>query len=152
MAERITGMDELRAKLESLGDLTLVKGALIDAAKQLEGKLSQYPETKRLTRTEVYGQPFWALAAGKIEVPYHRGSSPGSERHKASWTTKMESDGLVARIGSNTSYGPYLQDPEKQSLYAKAVGWRTIDTIFEEESGGVVDLLLQAIDDTLDGG
>lgn len=159
MSESIIGMEELRERLKGLQDLTMVRGALIDAAKVIEGELSVYPEAKRLKRRDVYGTPFktekqrrfffWALGQGIIEVPYHRGESPGSERHKASWNTQMGDGGLTARIGSDTTYGPYLQDPEKQSQFARAIGWRTTDIIFAEQIDGAIQLISEALEDTV---
>jgi len=141
---RIEGLDELIGKIKNIQELKGLKAILLAAGETLKGKLSVYPPQKSVTRAEVYGEPFksekqrryffYALRAGLITVPYERGADPKSERFKASWAIRTERDGLRVVIGNDTTYGPYLMDPNRQSEMAAAIGWQTTDEVMEANS------------------
>jgi hypothetical protein len=57
-----------------------------------------------------------------------------SEKHSKSWTGKSGAGGLRWTIGSDTTYGPFLQDEKKQTLYHKQTGWKTTDDVTEDET------------------
>ncbi len=162
MSETIRGMEELLARLAEVRDLRRVKGALLAAGEHLKGAVSVYPPVKRLTLKEVYGQSFKTerqrrgffakLRSGEIEVPYHRGESPGSQRLKAGWAVAAENDGLTVVVGNDATYGPLAQDREQQSLYLRRVGWVTIQDTLAAEGDHVLGLLSDAVEDSLKGG
>jgi len=149
----IEGMDGLRKKVARLENLTGVKAALKAAGKHVEGKVKAYPHRTSPSRASVYGSTFKsdkqrrfffaALRSGSIDVPYKRGISPASESHGRRWTTRVT--GLRAVIGANTSYGPLLQDAEKQTKYAAVQGWKTTELVAEQEADVVRDLLAEGI-------
>ncbi len=148
---RIEGLQELMALVKSMDDLKPVKASIKVAAVYLKGKIAVYPAQKRPTRAEVYGSSFktdkqrryffWALKKGTIEVPYRRGESPSSETFGRRWTVQTENYGMRAIVGNNASYGPLLMDDEQQTLYAKAVGWRTVQAIMRDERENVTEIV-----------
>jgi len=141
---RIEGIDQLVKKVETLQQLTGLKGVLLAAGEALKGKLSVYPPQKSLTRREVYGEPFktekqrryffYALGKGLISVPYSRGADRKSERFKASWAIKTKNDGLTVVVGNDTTYGPYLMGNKEQSTFMAAIGWPTVDEVMEQNA------------------
>jgi hypothetical protein len=124
----------------------------------LKGKLARYPAQKRMTREWVYGSSFmsvaqqhfffWALKAGEISVPYHRGESGASERFGASWTVEEADDGLTQVIGNDTSYGPFLMG-EDQSDFMQAIGWQKAELIADEEEDTIVNGVMEAIEEMI---
>lgn len=153
---QLIGKEELLAKLESLGNLDAAKAGLMAAGLYLKGRLSVYPQQQRLTRESVYGSAFKTprqrraffakLRSGEIQVPYHRGTSPNSERFKAAWTAQAENDGMSVVIGNDTSYGPMLMGDDTQSIYMRRVGWRKVGEIVDEERDVVVGMVSDALD------
>jgi hypothetical protein len=152
---RIEGIEPLLAKIKSLAELKPVAGAVTAAALHVKGQAAIYPEVKRLTRASVYGSTFKsdkqrryffaALRKGEIEVPYRRGESPKSETFGRRWTIATSNAGLTAEIGNNASYGPRLMDSGRQSLYAKAVCWRTVEDVLDAETETVTRLITYEI-------
>lgn len=145
--------DELQAALKKLADPSFYVPGMRLAARMVMGRVKKYPPKvgKGPDRKSVYGTTFVsekqrrfffaALKDGRIEIPYHRGEAEGTERHGASWEISEESGGLVQVIGSDTSYGPYLQSADKQSLYMKAVGWETAEDVLKRSEGEIVQTL-----------
>jgi hypothetical protein len=144
----ITGADEVIRAMEEAGDLNPVKRIIQMAGFHLKSIIAEYPPIRRLTRKEVYGSSFktikqrkfffWALRNGRIEVPYVRGSSPGSESLKHRWTVASILDGLGVSIGNNASYVKWVQDKEFQSKYHAAGGWIPAQTTLEKERTNIV--------------
>ena len=142
------GAEEVMKAMEEAGDTSVLKRIVQAAGLHLKSIIAEYPERKRLTRREVYGSSFksikqrrwffWALRNGRIEVPYVRGSSPGSESLKHRWTTAPILDGMGVSIGNNASYVKWVQDKEFQSKYHAAVGWVPAQTTLEKERVGIV--------------
>ena len=87
---RLEGLGELLAKIARLKSLRGVAAAIKLGAARLKRRFQTYPPQSRPSRASVYGQTFvserqrryffYAMRAGIIEVPYVRGSSPGSPR------------------------------------------------------------------------
>lgn len=146
--------EKLLRKLKTLQELAPVTGALLAAGVHVAGKFSEYPPQSGLTRKQVYGQSFqserqrrWFFAAlkrGEIEVPYRRGSSPGSRNLKQTWTVRQVSP-LVVEVGTNTPYAPYVQSSESQSRYHSMTGWRTDKDIMESERELIVGYVWKEI-------
>jgi hypothetical protein len=152
---RIEGIRELMSLLTDISQLAPVKDGVAAAALYLKGKVDKYPAIKRPTRASVYGTTFKsvkqrkyffaALKKGEIEVPYRRGESPSSETFGRRWTIETGNYGLRAIVGNNASYGPQLMDEEQQSLYARAVGWRTVQAILNEERDTITGIVQQGL-------
>ena len=163
---RIEGIEALLAKIKSLQELRPVVGRLKLAALHVAGKMAIYPEEKRLTRASIYGSAFksnrqrryffYALRQGEkgeggIRVPYRRGKLPQSQTFSKRWTIAMSNEGLTAEIGNNATYGPLLMASGRQSLYAKAVGWRTTEAILDEETETVTRQITDEINRAIGG-
>lgn len=141
---RITGIDETVAKVRRLGGST--RGSVLKGAVYLRGVLSKYPERKRLTRKQVYGQTFQsrrqrnfffaALRDGRIQVPYVRTRNLG---HR--WAVKAESD-TRARVGNNAPYARQVMDEDyPQSKFMQALGWKTAQAVARAERANVIRLI-----------
>lgn len=143
---RIEGVEHLLAKLKSLEELKPVTGALLAGGAHVAGKFKEYPGQTRLTREAVYGTPFKsekqrryffaALARGEIEVPYRRGSSPGSRNMKQGWTVQALTP-LSVEIGNNAPYAQIVHGAGRQSRFMAALGWRTDKQIVDAERATV---------------
>jgi len=154
MPTMITGDRELRRKLQKLADPTQIVPALKEGAQHIKSKIQKYPDGNQ-HRPQPFKTAkqrrffFWALRQGIIEVPYRRGQSPGSEDHQQSWTVKGMKGGLQQMIGSDTSYGPLLQDKQRQASYHRQTGWKTTDEIVEEEEEKVLNQIKKRVDEIL---
>jgi len=148
---RFEGLESLMGKIENLSQVRMIAAGIKAAALHIKGKIATYPPVKRLTRASVYGSSFqtdkqrryffYALAKGKIEVPYRRGESPGSRTLGRRWTIATSNNGLTAIVGNNAPYGPLVQAKDRQTLYHKAVGWQTDEDVVEKERGAVVQFI-----------
>ena len=153
-AIKIEGLDPLIKKLEKAGKLDALKTGLLEAGSHVKGKLgpSNYPPRKYLPqpfKTDKSRRFFFAaLRDGRIEVPYRRGQSPGSEDLGLKWTVKARKGGLQVVVGNNVSYGPIVQGDE-QSGYMKAIGWKNTDQVAKEETAAVNKILAESIDKAL---
>lgn len=147
------GIDELQKKLKDVLDRYKIAAAVRTGALHIKGKVSIYPSASHRPQPFVSSKQrrffFWALKAGKIEVPYRRGISPSSEDHGKSWTLKAVRGGLVYKIGSDTSYGPLLQSEVHQTAYHKKTGWKTIQQTAREEMDVVLKFIKKQIDKVL---
>jgi hypothetical protein len=151
----IEGLEALLAKIDRLAQLRWVSGALLAGGSHLKSSMQVYPNANRLTRASVYGKTFqsskqqrfffWAKAKGVIQVPYRRGSSPGSQNLKQQWTVAALDNGLTVEIGNAVPYGPLVQGQGRQTLYAKAVGWQTDRQVLDREAPAVVQYVKDAI-------
>ena len=156
MPTYIRGDVELRRKLAQLKDMKAIEPALKASAMYVKGKISKYPAGNQHRPQEFVSDKqrrffFWALKNGIIEVPYRRGQSPGSEDHGQSWTIQGMKGGLQQIIGSDTSYGPLLQDELLQTAYHRATGWKTTYTVMVEEEEEVLQFIKRAVDKLLRG-
>lgn len=147
---KFNGPDELRIKFAEMADPKGLRALVEAAARQLIGKVKKYPSAKRLSRREVYGTTFktvkqqrWFFAAlrdGRLEIPYVRGQNGKSENLGQSWTVEMRDD-TTAAWGTQVSYAPLMQDPDRQSMYAKAVGWRDVREVSQEEEPALQEVI-----------
>lgn len=164
---KIEGIQELMTLVKTIGDMKPVRDSIKVAAIHLKGKMAVYPAKKRPSLASVYGkQPltimawgrpvtvlspfktakqhmyfFAALRKGTLDVPYRRGESAGSETFGRRWNVQTENYGMRAVVGNNASYGPLLMDDEQQTLYAKAVGWKTVQAIMRAERDTVTEIV-----------
>jgi len=150
---QIEGLDQAIRKCEKIGSLDVVKAGLKAGGVHVKGKLAQYPPRKYLPqpfKTDRSRRFFFAaLKDGRIQVPYRRGQSPGSEDLGQKWTVKERKGGLQVVVGNNVSYGPYVQDPAQQSGYMAAMGWKNTDDIAKSEAAEVNRLVAEAINKAL---
>ncbi len=136
MASRAEEEDvrRIQGKLEQV--LPAVKGAVKAVALEVKGMIATAPpQPTHKMRFKTGRQRTYVLAAireGLIDVPYRRAMSPGSEALSKSWTISEINDGLGAVVGNDTSYGPLVQDREKQSLFHQETGWITVQDVQEQ--------------------
>ena len=158
MADGITieGLPPLRKILKEVGSLRPVKKGLGKGAVHLKGTIDVYPEESHRPVAQYWTAKqrryfFWALKKGKIEVPYRRGQSEGSENLADKWTVRSGKGGLEWKVGNSASYGPLVQDRDKQSRYHKDTGWITTQTVVEDEKEAVNQIIKLTIDAALEG-
>ena len=147
----ITGLKELQKKLDPKRAERVLMAGMEGAANIIRNDLKTAP--RRPTAAE--GKAafaamsekqrrwfFWALKKGKIEVPYRRGSSPGSEKLGASWTQKVRRAmrGIEAIIGSNASYGPWVMDKANQARIHQG-RWPTVQDVAKRRTNDMQKLL-----------
>ena len=149
----IKGEHEIIKLAREIQTLRPVKSGLRAGASFLKGKIARYPMVRRRTMNFVSDQQrrhfFWLMNTGRIEVPYRRGISEGSERHGQSWTVQERRGGLTQVIGSDTSYGPLLQSRDQQTEFHREGGWETVEDLAEEHAEEVNRRLKVAMDRAL---
>lgn len=153
---KIEGMDELLDKLKSLEDMRQFIAAMKAGAEHIKGTVDVYPPD--IVPREPMS-PFWtdkqrryffaALKEGKIEVPYRRGTSPGSQMLNKKWTIGEENGGLTQIVGNNVTYGPFLMDETSQTPYMKRRGWKTIQTVVKEQTDRVVKFISDKLNEII---
>lgn len=150
----LEGYEELVAKLTTLEQMKQMAKAVKAAATHVKGKIATYPPVRRgpqpfkTDKSRRYF--FWALRNGKIDVPYRRGASPGSETLGRKWTISAQDSGLTAVVGNNVSYGRLVQG-ESQTGYHKTTGWKTTEQVADEERETVVRMLVEEIERIVGG-
>lgn len=142
----LQGDRALLQKLERLGRRDLLNAVLTAGGLYLRRRFATYPPKRRPTRASVYGRAFQsdrqrkyffaALRDGRLEVPYRRGMSPGSETLGKRWAVYSKSMEVVA-VGNNASYARRVQSLQDQSLYMRAVGWVPVETTLVREQANV---------------
>ena len=147
---RLEGYDDLLQRIKTVAQLKGIAKATRAAALHVKGKIATYPAERHGTQPFKTDKSrrffFWALRNGKIEVPYRRGSSPGSERLSAKWTVQPQAQGLVQVVGNNASYAQLVQGPQNQTAYHADTGWPTTEKVIEQERSTVIQYLVQAIE------
>jgi len=139
----------INGKLENV--IPTVQAAIMGVALTIKGKVARAPRRKfdgivlgpnGATTTVANKMKFksqrqhkYVMAAireGLIEVPWKRAMSAGSEALSKSWTVSELNGGFGAVIGNDTSYGPWVQDRDRQSLFHAETGWVTVQAISDE--------------------
>ena len=147
----IKGLDELTEKFDKIGQLDGVKAAMKNAGDHMEDAMKVYPAKPHFQHRWPFVSDkqrryfFWALKQGKIEVPYRRGQSPGSEDLGQRWTVATRDQGFTVIVGNNASYGPFVQSHDSQSKMMKVIGWKTDQQVLDENKGEVVEYIRDAI-------
>jgi hypothetical protein len=153
---RIEGAEEIIRRIDDIARLNKVKAAIRQAAVFLEGKVSEYPTPSHRPNLMLRGDSakakrmragfFYHLKHGNIEVPYRRGQSPGSEKLGQSWTTRTESQGFRAIIGTGVSYAKMVQDSANQTSYHRHTGWittRQVEMLYGQQAINQIESALQ---------
>ena len=148
---RLEGAEALIRKITTLAQLKSMGAAVRAAAVLVRGKIAHYPQERHDRNDALYGKSdkaakmrrgfFYHLRHGDIRVPYARGSPPGSKKLGGSWTIEGSNAGLTQTVGTNVSYARLVQGPELQTAYHKTTGWKTTDTVANEERKTVIDYL-----------
>ena len=153
---QIKGLDKLEKKL---GDIQPgVQAGIKAATVHIKGKIAKYPPATIANQPKSYSKgqwntwyergwgSKWALSGGG----WHGRKS--SETLGRKWTIEIRNNGLTGIVGNNVSYGPYVQDPERQARALKRIGWKTTSEVAEEEAQTVTDFIKGQIDKALSGG
>lgn len=154
---KIEGMKELVQKLERIERLDAIKPAIKAAAAHVKSVVNVYPPASEGNQPKAAWTPggpnswyqrgrgpFWIVKSGQVH------SKKSSETLGRRWTTSTKNNGLTGVVGNNVSYGPYVQDEEKQASFHAARGWKTIQTAAEEEAKTVTEFIRRAVERELD--
>ena len=145
---RLEGYDALLRKITTLEQMRQLAAAVKSAALHVKGKIAQYPAESHRPQPFVSDKQrrgfFAKLRKGKIDVPYRRGASPGSQSLGRKWTIASSNGGLTVTVGNNVSYGPLVQG-EKQTGYHATTGWRTVEQVMDAERETVVEYVSQEL-------
>ena len=153
---KIEGLPPLQKIIKKVGSLAPVKKGLGKGAVHVKGKIADPPRVSRRPVAQFWTDQqrrgfFYYLNKGKIEVPYYRRISAGSEDLSHKWTVQSSKGGLEWKVGNNASYGPLVQDRDKQSRYHKETGWITTQAVVEDENRAVNQIVKLTIDAALEG-
>ena len=152
---RIEGLDKALRKIRSLEDLHGIKAAMKAAAMHIKGKIAKYPPESEAN------MPRTDAATGRVLPWYERGYGtryPGGGGRKTSqtlgrkWAIGERDSGLTQIVGNNVSYGPFVQDKDRQAAFHKERGWKTVQDVASEESDTVVKFVKEEIDQILEKG
>lgn len=150
----LKGLDETNKELDAIARGEGAKRGVMAAAIYVKGKVATYPSPSRRPqpfRSDKSRRYFFAaLKEGKINSPYQRGSSAGSERLGQSWTVEFHNDGLSATVGNDTSYGPLVMGRGTQAAYHRGT-WPTVEDIGEQEQAAVERIILYEIERAVGG-
>ena len=152
MTVEVQGLDELMKKLDTVAKLEGAKRGIKAAALFIKGKVAEYPPASSANAAGGYPKRWYQRGAGP-RYARRDGSVGGrntSETLGRKWTIKMQSGGLGAIVGNNVSYGPYVQDEQRQARFHKRRGWKTTKRIIDHHSKQVVEMVAKEIDRDLE--
>lgn len=132
----------------------IVTDGITAGALYFAGKMSTYPRTPGGRKNPYLSDKqrvFLAIAVreGKIQIPYQRGRSPGSQKLRQSWTEakpEIRDNGMTAAIGTNVEYARFVQDAKLQSRYHRDTGWKTDEEVKTKEERNVVRMVNEEIE------
>lgn len=145
MPSQIIGDEELKRKLRKLTDLSFLRPYIQAGVVHLSGKVADYPPATAANQPNAQGRWYqrgygtkWQRRDGSI------GGRATSEDLGPSWKGKVESN-TRGVIGNDASYATFVQGPNQSSVM-RDIGWRTTDTIVEEESAFVLSAIQRAVE------
>ena len=145
---QIIGDKELQAKLRRISDLRFLRPVIDVQVNHIKGKISKpYPAE---TAANSPANRRWYERGFGTKYRRRDGSITGrqtSEDLGPSWTGKATSD-TRGIIGTDASYAKWVQGPQ-QSAIMKKIGWKTTDTVVDEESEKVLKSIQKAVDNEL---
>lgn len=151
----VEGAAELIKRVDTISGMMRVKSAIATAATMLKGHVSEAPSHTPRPNPLLRGNSdkakrmragfFYHLNQGNIQVPYRRGTSPGSEKLGQSWNVRMSNQGFRAVVGTNVSYAQLVQGNARQTAYHKQTGWPTPDDVVSKHGQQAIDHIRQAL-------
>lgn len=129
----VTGIEEVKAKLDELAYAAWLKGLLQAAASDIEGLAKKYPNA---TSANAPPYPYYKRGYGTMYAK-NRGRKT-SETMNRKWHTS--SANFSASVYNVASYSEYVIG-ERQAWFHKARGWKLLTTAAQQE----VPKILQAI-------
>ncbi len=126
--------DAALARLFSGGLDTAMRATTMAAAAEGQDRIAQYPPVRRKKMVFVSDKQrrafFARLRHGEIEVPYRRGSSPGSQALGRRW--HIQPSGTINHVLTNdASYAPLVHGATDQAAY-HAGNWKTDEGLASE--------------------
>ena len=146
MTSTITGDAELKRKLSKLKDFSQLYPTLMAGGIHIKGLAATYPPSGPGNMPPI---PYYIRGVG-MQVSEGRNLG-NSEDLGPSWTATGEG-GTKVIIGNDTSYGPWVQDPQKQAAAMKKIGWKTTDDAVNEGQGKVLEEIKKKVDQILSTG
>jgi hypothetical protein len=150
---KVEGLNEVQKHLNA--DIPRgIRSGIQAAIVYLKGKVAIYPpesEANAPGRTDARGRPMGYYKRGTGYINAAGVQTSYSQTLGRSWTTEMKSDGYSGKVGTAVSYAPYVHDRDHQAWFHVLRGWKTVQTVAEEEIGYVKDLIKQAIMAVLHG-
>lgn len=147
---RIEGLDRVLKKIKTVEELKPVTDALQAGAVHVKGKIAQYPpasEANDPSRQRWYERgygPKWRTRDGSIA------GKKTSETLGRKWTTASRNRGLTQIVGNNVSYGPFVQDKDRQAWFHRERGWKTTEQVAEEEAETVLKFIADEVEKVLE--
>lgn len=119
--------DDLKRLLSGEQLVTAMRAVTMAAAAEGQDRIAAYPPVRRRKMVFVsvkQRRAFFArLKHGEIEVPYRRGTSPGSETLGRRW--HIRPSGQIGHVLTNdASYAPLVHGADDQAAYHKG-NWKT---------------------------
>ena len=144
---QIIGDKELAAKLRRLSDLRFLRPYIQAAVTHVSGKVSAYPSSTDANSpaNRRWYERGWGTRYRRKDGSW--GGQQTSEDLGPSWKGKATSD-TRGIIGNDASYAKWVQGPQ-QSAIMKKIGWKTTDTVVDEESEKVLKSIQEAVDNEL---
>jgi len=146
----IRGGRDIVARIKNAAELREIKRAMKTIAIHIKGQIAQYPKE---TAANQPGQKYWYERGYGTKYMRRDGSVGGrrtSETLGRKWTIGVRNSGLTFVIGNNVSYGPDVQDREKQMSFHKKTGWRTIQDVEKDEAALASKYLNEAAERSLE--
>lgn len=126
---------------------TAMRAATKAAAAVGQDRIAKYPPPSRKKMTFVSDRQrrgfFARLRSGEIEVPYRRGTSPGSETLGRRWHIRPH--GTIGHVLTNdASYAGLVHGATEQAAYHKG-NWKTDEGLARElENDGSFEQIIEA--------
>ena len=156
MAEiKLEGLDQIKARLAFMQDPRGMQAGLEAAANDIRNIAKVYPPYKHVTMKQAGGwksdkQRKYVMAKireGSI-IP---GKSRRSNKLRDNWKIKVNK--LSAQVHNQSTYGPYVQGGgDDQSRMHDLIGWKTVETIADEQTERVVATIMKVVNRILSGG
>ena len=143
---KIEGLDKLIGKLEDVSKLRYVKAGIKAGTQHVKGKIAKYPSETAANRPGPYPKRWYQRGAGPrwARVSGGTGGRNTSEKLRQSWTMKMRDGGFTGVVGTDTTYGIFVQG-ERQASFHKRHNWKTTEMIAKSEGPRVKELIARAI-------
>lgn len=150
--------DDIERINRKLGEvLPAVKAAVKAVALDVKGQVAKAPQKVGEGRKMQFkSMRQWlyvmkGLREGKIDSPYRRALTAGSEALSKSWAIGEINEGLGAVVGNDTSYGPFVQDRDSQHPFHAETGWVTVQDVREQMEPVVLKKFQTAVRKALGG-
>jgi hypothetical protein len=129
-------------------DITIDTSDLDRVIAQFGGDILRPPMTKSLALFQAEMATYPPQPSGST---YRRGIDPRSEKLGQKWTYEIRGSGnsIEGILGNNVSYGPYVQDAERQARHM--THWQTDEQVADENERQVIGFFDEYLQDLADG-